>query len=90
MRFGLFRRSRPERPAVATVERIKSWVLAAPDLALGTTATVNEIVCLDASCPGVETIMLVMEPGQKTRAHKIAKAMDEVTELDVREALLSS
>ena len=89
MRFGLFRGSRPERPPAPTVERIKSWVLAAPDLAPGTTVTVNEIVCLDPSCPGVETVMLIMAPGKKTRACKIAKAIDEVTEPEVRQALLS-
>ena len=89
MRFGLFRRSRPERPGAATVEQIRSWVLAAPDLAPGTAVTVNEIVCLDPSCPGIETVMLLMKAGKKTRACKIAKAMDEVTEQDVRNALLS-
>jgi hypothetical protein len=30
-----------------------------------------------------------MERGRKTRAYKVAKAMDEVTEQDVRQALSS-
>ncbi|WP_154678250.1 hypothetical protein [Microvirga massiliensis] len=47
----------------------------------------NEIVCRDASCPGIETIILVMVPGQRTRACKISKPLEEVTEADVREAV---
>src|SRR4051812_15530528 len=51
------------------------------------TLAVNEIACLDTACPGVEAVILVMEPGQKTRAYKIAKALDGVTEQDIRDAL---
>jgi hypothetical protein len=32
-------------------------------------------------------VILVMESGRKTRAYKIAKALDAVTEQDVRDAL---
>ena len=53
----------------------------------GTTLAVNEITCLDPACPGVETVILVMEPGHKTRAYKIAKTLDGVTEQDIRDAL---
>lgn len=88
MRFGLFRRSQPERPPAEATERVKAWVMAVLDSRPETAVTVNEIVCLDPSCPGVETVMLVMEPGARTRAYKIGKALDEVTEQDVRQALL--
>ncbi|HMO29001.1 hypothetical protein [Enterovirga sp.] len=47
----------------------------------------SEIVCLDPACPGTETVMLVMAPGLKTRAAKLAKAAAEVTEPEVRAAL---
>ena len=47
---------------------------------------VNEIACTDPGCPGIETVILVMEPGRKTRAHKVAKPLDAVTEQDVRAA----
>ena len=74
-------RRRPEREAVA---RVKAWAGAAvPDATLA----VNEIVCLDPGCPGTETVILVMHPGRKTQAAKIAKPIDEVTEDDVAEAL---
>lgn len=29
---------------------------------------VNEIACVDPGCPGVETVVLVMRPGERTRA----------------------
>ncbi len=87
MRFGLFRRSGHPKRGAETAERVKAWVTAALQLAPATPVTVSEIVCLDPLCPGTETIMLVMEPGKKTRAYKVSKAIDEVTEQDVREAL---
>ena len=49
--------------------------------------SVNEIACRDPACPGVETIILVMVPGQRARACKVAKILDDVTEADVREAV---
>jgi hypothetical protein len=74
-------RRRPESEAVA---RVKAWAVAAvPDA----TIAVNEIVCLDPGCPGTETVILVMQPGRKTRAAKVGKPIDEVTEEDVAEAL---
>jgi hypothetical protein len=65
--------------------QVRDWAVAA----LGGTAnvSVNEISCRDASCPGIETIILVMIPGQRTRACKISKPLEEVTKADVREAV---
>ncbi|HEX8663628.1 MAG TPA: hypothetical protein VF744_06325 [Beijerinckiaceae bacterium] len=86
MRLGLFRR-REEAQAEA-MERVKAWAAAAA--ASGDTVlAVNEIVCTDPSCPGVETVVLLMRPGRKTRACKVPKALAEVTEQDIREALSS-
>ena len=74
-------RSKPETAAIA---RVKAWAAAAvPDA----TIAVNEIVCLDPGCPGTETVILIMHPGRKTRAAKIGKPVDEVTEADVVAAL---
>jgi hypothetical protein len=77
---------RPARNAEA-IRQVKDWARVAlrtsPDIAFA----VNEIACTDPSCPGVETVILVMIPGVKTRACKIQKTLDEVTEQDVREAL---
>ncbi|WP_083269768.1 hypothetical protein [Bosea vaviloviae] len=40
---------------------------------------VNEILCADPACPGTETVILVMNPGAKTRAFKAQMAMSELT-----------
>ena len=88
MRLGLFRRSAQRKPEPEVVQRVKVWVMACLELAPETPVAVNEIVCRDPSCPGVETVMLVMRPGDKTRAYKVPKAIEDVTEQDVREALV--
>jgi hypothetical protein len=75
------------KPEAESVARIRSWALDILDRPAGTAVAVNEIACLDPACPGVETVILVMEPGRKTRAFKIAKALDDATEQDVRQAL---
>jgi hypothetical protein len=74
-------RPRPESEAIA---RVKAWAAVAVPEA---TIAVNEIVCLDPSCPGTETVILVMAPGRKTRAAKVAKPVDAVTRDDVAQAL---
>jgi hypothetical protein len=76
-------RGRP-KPESAVIARVKAWAVAAVPEA---TVAVNEIVCLDPGCPGPETVILIMQPGRKTRAAKVGKPIDEVTEEDVAEAL---
>lgn len=75
-------------PGGATAARIKEWVRSAAELPGDAAIAVNEIACMDPVCPGVETVVLVMAPGRKTRAYKVAKAMGEVTEQDIRDALV--
>jgi hypothetical protein len=77
-------RRRPEREAIA---RVKAWAVAILGGSAETTVAVNEIVCLDPGCPGTETVILIMHPGGRTRAAKVGKPLDEVTEDDVAEAL---
>jgi hypothetical protein len=90
MRFGLFRREESQpRPEVGAIPRVKTWVAAVASLPAGASIAVNEIVCTDPSCPGTETVVLVMAAGRKTKAYKVAKALAEVTEQDIREALSS-
>lgn len=75
-----FGRPKPERAAIERVKGLaRSALRASPD----TSFAVNEIVCADPACPGTETVILVMEPGAKTRAYKVPKSMDEVTEQDI-------
>jgi hypothetical protein len=78
----------PQREAARAAQaRVKEFAFLAlgqnPDIA----TSVNEIICHDPACPGVETVILVMAPGQRTAATKIAKAMLDVSEDDVRDAM---
>ena len=86
---GLFAR----RAGIAETDRSETERVKALTRALlgdGTDVTVSEIVCLDPACPGTETVMLIMAAGQKTRAAKVQKPAAEVTEPDVRGALLEA
>lgn len=89
--FGAFMRgalgeARPDREAI---RRVKAWTRAALQASSDTTFAVNEIACVDPVCPGLETIILVMEPGVRTRACKVAKGLSDVTEQDVISSLAS-
>jgi hypothetical protein len=87
MRLGrLFGRPRVEsNPDVA---RLRAAAIAC--LPAGSSVTVNEILCLDPACPDLETVILVMRAGEKTRACKIAKPMSAVTEQDLAGALVTA
>jgi hypothetical protein len=66
----LLDRFRPARPDPDDVARVRGWV--ADILALGEedAVTISEIACNDPACPGLETVILVMRKGEKTRAAK--------------------
>jgi hypothetical protein len=51
-------------------------LLALPENAV---IAVNEILCADPACPGTETVILVMNPGEKTKAFKVQAALAELT-----------
>ena len=88
---GLFARSDGRRAAEReAAERVKALARAVLALGDGTELTASEIECLDMACPGLETVLLVMRPGQRTSALKVPKAMADVTEQDLRDALLRS
>jgi hypothetical protein len=76
-------------PNPEAVALVKDWtrrhLAASPETVL----TVSEIACTDPSCPGIETVILVMEPGTKTRAYKVQKPLEEVTEQDIIGAIES-
>ena len=87
--FGAFMRGtfglpKPDKQAV---DRVKELARAVLRVSQDTAFAVNEIACNDPGCPGIETVILVMEPGQKTRALKIPKVLDEVMEQDILNAL---
>ena len=85
--FGLFRKpSQAERDkATAIKEQVRGLRGLDPE----TTVSVSEIQCGDASCPGTETVILIMQPGAKTRAYKVLAPLMEVDEAAVVEALAS-
>ena len=81
---GAFGLPKPDRQAV---DRVKELARAALQVPPDTAFAVNEIACNDPGCPGIETVILVMEPGRKTRVLKVAKPLDEVVEQDILKAL---
>ncbi|GHE69303.1 hypothetical protein GCM10019059_31290 [Camelimonas fluminis] len=83
--FG--RKPAPDR---AVGDRIRAWAATACGGDPETRFSVNEIICRDPSCPGTETVILVMAPGVRTRALKIALPMVAVTEQDVQQAVMDS
>lgn len=91
MRFGLFGKpdTRKGGDAKATAERLKTQVRELLGLPETAAVAVNEIICADPACPGNETVILVMRPGEKTRAYKLQMAMAEVTPEVLAEALRS-
>jgi len=89
-RFGAFLKNAFNAPKVSPdiVAQVRTWARDLLRTSEDTTIAVNEIACTDPSCPGIETVILVMEPGRKTRAYKVAKAIDQVTEQDLRDVLV--
>jgi hypothetical protein len=84
MRFGLFGRGSAGKAAAADdAARIKADVRDLMGLSEDAAIAVNEILCADPACPGTETVILVMNPGEKTKAFKAQMAMADLT----REAL---
>jgi hypothetical protein len=88
-RFGAFLKGAlgGARTDPAAVQRIKDWARVALRASDDTVFAVNEIACLDPSCPGLETIILVMQPGVKTRACKLSKGLSDIAEADIVAAL---
>lgn len=85
----LFRfRSQADRPREGAADQVRAWARAILDCPADAVVKANEIACLDPGCPGVETVILILAPGERTRAYKVAKAIGEVTEQDLRQALV--
>ena len=84
--MGLFGLKR-DRPPDGTRARVEAWARTAGGFGDGTVLKLNEIVCPDPACPGMETVILIMEPGRRTRACKVAKPLAAIEEADVVRAL---
>jgi hypothetical protein len=79
MRLGLFGRKGRDPAEAERAEAARRHVRALLALPEDTAVAVNEIVCADPACPGTETVILVMEPGRKTRAYKVLVPLAELT-----------
>ena len=83
--FGLFRKpSAAEREKAAAIKAIVREIQGLDDDA---TLSVSEIQCGDATCPGTETVILIMRPGLKTQAFKVLAPLLEVDRAAVEQAL---
>lgn len=82
---SLFGRKPPRDEAA--LARIRAWVASALNDPEGLALTISEVDCADPACPGLETFILVMRPGEATQAARIRKRIAEIVEADVREAL---
>ena len=80
----LARRRSPD--CVEASAAIKTWVRERFALNERSSVTVSEIVCRDPACPGVETVILIMDAGMKTRMVRIARPMLAVTVTDIWES----
>ena len=79
MRFGLFGKDKREAAGADAAAQVKRQVREVLDLPDNAVIAVNEILCADPACPGTETVILVMKPGEKTRAFKVQMALAELT-----------
>ena len=87
--FGkwLVGRAKPDAEAVTRLKDKVRLILGLPeDVAIA----VNEIFCADPSCPGMETVILVMEPGAKTVAVKVQAAIEDVSDEALTAAVLGT
>ncbi|TVR08989.1 MAG: hypothetical protein EA385_08635 [Salinarimonadaceae bacterium] len=85
---GLLRRALGGSGGIDKSQIARVKALAVEVLALGedVSLAVNEINCLDPGCPGIETVILVMAPGERTRALKVTKPIEQVAAQDIRAA----
>ena len=79
MRFGLFGRDKREAAGADAAAQVKRQVRDLLGLPESAVIAVNEILCADPDCPGTETVILVMKPGEKTRAFKVQMGLSELT-----------
>lgn len=84
LRFGSGSRDDADKQRA---EAIKLGVRKALSLSEEAAITVSEIACADPVCPILETVVLIMEPGRKTRAYKLHGALSDLTPEAIRAAL---
>jgi hypothetical protein len=83
----LFRRRKSVDRSCVESESIAATVRRLLALGDETTVSVNELHCGHAACGGVETVILVMRPGRRTAAFKVARPIAHVKAEDLAPAL---
>lgn len=76
------RRALPER-----TRQIKDWVRELCNLGEETIVSITELTCRDEQCPGIETVIGIMRPGEKIEALRIHSPLAEVTKEDLAAAV---
>lgn len=87
MRFGLFGKDKRDVAGADVAAQVKRRVRELLGLPENAVIAVNEILCADPACPGTETVILVMKPGEKTRAFKMQMGLAELTPEALAQAL---
>lgn len=67
--------------------KIKDWARDILDLDDDAIVMVSELQCREENCPPIETVIAVMETGKEKQMFKIHKAIDELTETEVRQTI---
>lgn len=67
--------------------KVKDWARRILDLDDEAIVMISELQCREENCPPIETVIAVMDAGREKRMFKIHKAIDELTEKEVEEAI---
>lgn len=78
---------RPRGGAHDAIERITDWVHAALPEKEADALSITELACAEPHCPPRETVIIVMPTAGSWLKMHVHRAMRDVTEEDVRDAL---
>jgi hypothetical protein len=85
---AIFFRSKQRDPdAVDATARITAWTREILALGEDDVVSVSEIACGEPGCGGLETVILIMRKGEKTRGAKVKMGLAFITRADVEAAL---
>lgn len=86
--MALFFRSKSRDPHAADASRrLGLWTREILSLSEEATVSITEIACGEPGCGGVETMVLVMRPGERTAGCKVKMALALVSRDDLAKAL---
>ena len=78
---GMFNRKRPEANAVRNLKKIVVEQFELPD---DTTLSVAELNCHEPGCPPTETVIIARSPDGTTNDWRVAKAIADIQETDIK------